>query len=142
ADAQLELHPRFTVITGETGAGKTMVVSGLHLLSGGRSDTSRVRSSAKKSVVEGRFELANHPQAVAIVEEAGGEADEDGSVIVVRTVDTGGRSRTHLGGHSVTVGALSQLSELLIAVHGENNQLRLLPPSEQRAVVDCCAGNA
>jgi DNA repair protein RecN (Recombination protein N) len=141
-DAQLELHPRFTVITGETGAGKTMVVSGLHLLSGGRSDTSRVRSSAKKTVVEGRFELANHPQAVAIVEEGGGEADEDGSVIVVRTVDTDGRSRTHLGGHSVPVGALSQLSELLIAVHGQNNQLRLLLPGQQRAVLDSFAGDA
>ena len=70
-DALLELHPGFTVVTGETGAGKTMVVTGLHLLSGGRSDASRVRAGANKAVVEGRFELADAQDAVAVAEEAG-----------------------------------------------------------------------
>lgn len=141
-DALLELHPGFTVVTGETGAGKTMVVTGLHLLSGGRSDASRVRSGAAKAVVEGRFELANIPEAVQVVEDSGAEPDEDGSVIALRTVSKDGRSRAHLGGRSVPVGVLSQLSEQLIAVHGQNDQLRLTRPAEQRAVIDRFAGES
>ncbi|MGH3520091.1 MAG: DNA repair protein RecN [Haloechinothrix sp.] len=141
-DALLELHPGFTVVTGETGAGKTMVVTGLHLLSGGRSDASRVRSGAAKAVVEGRFEVATVPDAAKVIEDSGAEADEDGSVIAVRTVGKDGRSRAHLGGRSVPVGVLSALSEQLIAVHGQNDQLRLTRPAEQRAVIDRFAGDA
>ncbi|MGH3948786.1 MAG: DNA repair protein RecN [Pseudonocardiaceae bacterium] len=141
-DALLELHPGFTVVTGETGAGKTMVVTGLHLLSGGRSDASRVRSGAAKAVVEGRFELANVPEAEQVVEGSGAEADEDGSVIALRTVGKDGRSRAHLGGRSVPVGVLSQLSDQLIAVHGQNDQLRLTRPAEQRSVIDRFAADA
>ncbi len=141
-DALLELHPGFTVVTGETGAGKTMVVTGLHLLSGGRSDASRVRAGANKAVVEGRFELADAQDAVAVAEEAGAETDDDGSLIAVRSVGKDGRSRAHLGGRSVPVGALAQLSEHLIAVHGQNDQLRLLRPGEQLAVLDRFAGES
>jgi len=141
-DALLELHPGFTVVTGETGAGKTMVVTGLHLLSGGRSDASRVRAGANKAVVEGRFELADARDAVAVAEEAGAETDDDGSLIAVRSVGKDGRSRAHLGGRSVPVGALAQLSEHLIAVHGQNDQLRLLRPGEQLAVLDRFAGES
>ncbi|MPY99499.1 MAG: DNA repair protein RecN [Actinophytocola sp.] len=140
-DALLELHPGLTVVTGETGAGKTMVVTGLHLLSGGRSDASRVRNSAKKAVVEGRFALAKVPAAVEMIEESGGEVDEDGSVIALRSVGKDGRSRAHLGGRSVPAGALGQLSEQLIAVHGQNDQLRLMRTAEQRAVIDRFAGD-
>ena len=65
-EATLELHPGFTVLTGETGAGKTMVVTGLHLLSGGRAEASRVRSGSQRAVVEGRFELASDATAVKL----------------------------------------------------------------------------
>ncbi|MQA63736.1 MAG: DNA repair protein RecN [Actinophytocola sp.] len=140
-DALLELHPGFTVVTGETGAGKTMVVTGLHLLSGGRSDASRVRAGAKKAVVEGRFELAPLPEATAVVEDAGADPDEDGSVIALRSVGKDGRSRAHLGGRSVPVGVLAQLAEQVIAVHGQNDQLRLTRPTEQRAIIDRFAGD-
>jgi len=141
-DALLELHPGFTVVTGETGAGKTMVVTGLHLLSGGRADASRVRAGAQKAVVEGRFDLTTVPQAAAIAEEAGAETDDDGSLIAVRSVSKDGRSRAHLGGRSVPAGALAQLAEHLIAVHGQNDQLRLLRPAEQLAVLDRYAGES
>ncbi|GAA5118455.1 DNA repair protein RecN [Haloechinothrix salitolerans] len=141
-DALLELHPGLTVVTGETGAGKTMVVTGLHLLSGGRADASRVRSSAKKAVVEGRFELAKMPSAVEMIEDSGGEVDEDGSVIALRSVGKDGRSRAHLGGRSVPAGVLGQLSDQLLAVHGQNDQLRLMRATEQRAVIDRFAGDA
>ncbi|WP_091456319.1 DNA repair protein RecN [Actinokineospora iranica] len=141
-EATLELHPGFTVVTGETGAGKTMVVTGLHLLSGGRGEASRVRSGKSKAVVEGRFENLTGTPAAAVATDAGAEPDEDGSLIALRTVATDGRSRAHVGGRSVPVGVLSYLAEQLIAVHGQNDQLRLLRPAEQRAVIDRFAGDA
>ncbi len=141
-DALLELHPGFTVVTGETGAGKTMVVTGLHLLSGGRAEASKVRNGSGRAVVEGRFEgvLAEH--VARIVTDAGGEPDEDGSLITMRSVNADGRSRAHLGGRSVPVSVLSDLADRLLAVHGQNDQLRLLRPGEQRDVLDRSAGEA
>jgi DNA repair protein RecN (Recombination protein N) len=141
-DALLELHPGFTVVTGETGAGKTMVVTGLHLLSGGRAEASKVRNGSGRAVVEGRFDgvLAGH--VARIVADAGGETDEDGSLIAMRSVSADGRSRAHLGGRSVPVSVLSDLADRLLAVHGQNDQLRLLRPAEQRDVLDRFAGEA
>ncbi|WP_084258223.1 DNA repair protein RecN [Saccharomonospora iraqiensis] len=139
-DAVLELHPGLTVVTGETGAGKTMVVTGLHLLSGGRSDSSKVRAGAGRATVEGRFADLTDGPAARTVTDAGAEPDEDGSVIALRSVGADGRSRAHLGGRSVPVGVLAELAEQLLAVHGQNDQLRLLRPTEQRAVLDRFAG--
>lgn len=141
-DATLELDPGFTVLTGETGAGKTMVVTGLHLLCGGRAEASRVRGGATKAVVEGRFDVAGHADAAALAGDAGARADEDGSLIAIRTVNADGRSRAHLGGRSVPVSVLADVTDRLVAVHGQNDQLRLLRPAEQRAVLDRFAGAA
>lgn len=141
-EATLDLHPGLTVITGETGAGKTMVVTGLHLLSGGRADASRVRSGADRAVVEGRFQLAEASQAAALATEVGARTDEDGSVIASRTLTADGRSRAHLGGRSVPAGVLADLADGLLALHGQNDQLRLLRSGEQRAVLDRFAGAA
>ncbi|MET0132374.1 MAG: AAA family ATPase, partial [Kibdelosporangium sp.] len=141
-EATLQLDPGFTVVTGETGAGKTMVVTGLHLLSGGRAEASRVRTGASRAVVEGRFHIPPDSPAAKVASDAAAEPDEDGSLIALRTVGSDGRSRAHLGGRSVPVGVLSELAEELIAVHGQNDQLRLLHPAEQRAVLDTFAGDA
>jgi DNA repair protein RecN (Recombination protein N) len=139
-DATLEPHPGLTVLTGETGAGKTMVVTGLTLLGGGRGDASRVAEGASRALVEGRFEAGEAARRIA--EDVGAEADEDGALIAVRTINADGRSRAHLGGRSVPVGVLSRLAEAVLAVHGQNDQLRLLRPAEQRAVLDRFAGDA
>jgi len=141
-DATLELHPGLTVVTGETGAGKTMVITGLQLLGGGRAESSRVRAGAERAVVEGRFEPSGNGTALQLAQEAGANLDEDGSLIAVRTVAADGRSRAHLGGRSVPVGVLSELTDGLIAVHGQNEALRLLRPAEQRAVLDRFAGDS
>ncbi|MCE0766793.1 DNA repair protein RecN [Pseudonocardia kujensis] len=140
-DATLELDPGLTVLTGETGAGKTMVVTGLSLLGGGRAEASRVAESASRAVVEGRFERSG-AAALELAEEVGAEADEDGTLIAVRTVSADGRSRAHLGGRSVPVGVLGRLAEATLAVHGQNDQLRLLRPADQRALLDRYAGDA
>ncbi|MGH3911763.1 MAG: AAA family ATPase, partial [Pseudonocardiaceae bacterium] len=119
-EATLDLHPGLTVITGETGAGKTMVVTGLHLLSGGRADASRVRSGADRAVVEGRFRLSAASPAATLATEVGARTDEDGSLIASRTVTADGRSRAHLGGRSVPAGVLSDLTDGMLALHGQN----------------------
>ncbi|QGK72295.1 DNA repair protein RecN [Allosaccharopolyspora coralli] len=139
-DATLELDTGLTVVTGETGAGKTMVVTGLHLLGGGRADASKVRNDVSRALVEGRFEAVQDTPAGTVAAEAGAEPDDDGSLIALRTVNSDGRSRSHLGGRSVPNAVLSDLSEQLLAVHGQNDQLRLLRGGEQRAVLDRFAG--
>jgi len=137
-DATLELDAGLTVLTGETGAGKTMVVTGLTLLGGGRAEVSRVADGARRAVVEGRFTA--DAAALKVADEVGAEADDDGALIAVRIVGADGRSRAHLGGRSVPVGVLARLADSALAVHGQNDQLRLLRPAEQRALLDRFAG--
>ncbi len=144
-DATLSLSEGFTVVTGETGAGKTMVVAGLGLLFGGRADAARVRTGNGKAVVEGRLRVdADDPTGKTVLErvaDAGAEADEDGALLLARTVHAEGRSRAHLGGRSVPVGLLADLGELTVTVHGQSDQMRLLRPAEQRAALDRYAGD-
>ncbi|WP_280220415.1 DNA repair protein RecN [Nocardia neocaledoniensis] len=144
--ATAQFHAGLTVLTGETGAGKTMVVTSLHLLSGARADAGRVRLGAAKAVVEGRFVIDDvNDAAKAAVEEvlesAAAEADEDGSVIAVRTVNSDGRSRAHLGGRGVPAAVLGEFTSRLLTVHGQNDQLRLQRPEQQLAALDQFAGD-
>jgi DNA repair protein RecN (Recombination protein N) len=138
-EAVLELSPGFNVVTGETGAGKTMVVTSLGLLFGGRADPQRVRPGADRASVEGRIVVDPRSRVAARVGEAGGELDED-ALIVTRTVSAEGRSRAHLGGRSVPVSVLITLADDLVAVHGQSDQQRLLQAGRQRAALDRYAG--
>ncbi|MET7488852.1 DNA repair protein RecN [Streptomyces sp. NPDC005538] len=140
-DAVVELSPGFTAVTGETGAGKTMVVTSLGLLLGGRADPALVRIGAKNAVVEGRIAVPPGASAVLRAEEAGAEL-EDGTLLVSRTVSAEGRSRAHLGGRSVPVGLLAELADDLVAVHGQTDQQGLLKLSRQRQALDRYAGDA
>ncbi|GAQ68138.1 DNA repair protein RecN [Streptomyces scabiei] len=140
-DAVVELSPGFTAVTGETGAGKTMVVTSLGLLLGGRADPALVRIGAKNAVVEGRIAVPEGAAAVVRAEEAGAELD-DGALLISRTVSAEGRSRAHLGGRSVPVGVLAELADELVAVHGQTDQQGLLKLSRQRAALDRYAGDA
>ncbi|RBY90068.1 DNA repair protein RecN [Blastococcus sp. TBT05-19] len=140
-DVTLELGSGLTVVTGETGAGKTMVVTGLTLLFGGRADPGRVRASGRAGV-EGRLELPPGSPVWERAADAGADPDDDGSLILARTVSAEGRSRAYLGGRSVPVGVVAELSESLLAVHGQTDQLRLSRPAEQRRALDRYAGPA
>ncbi|SED13893.1 DNA replication and repair protein RecN [Streptomyces sp. 3213] len=140
-DAVVELSPGFTAVTGETGAGKTMVVTSLGLLLGGRADPALVRIGAKNAVVEGRISVPPGGSAVLRAEEAGAEL-EDGTLLISRTVSAEGRSRAHLGGRSVPVGVLAELADELVAVHGQTDQQGLLKQSRQRQALDRYAGDA
>ena len=138
-DVTLELGSGLTVVTGETGAGKTMVVTGLTLLFGGRADAGRVRADGRAGV-EGRLLLPPDSPAWERAADAGADPDEDGSLILARTVSAEGRSRAFLGGRSVPVGVVAELAEGLLAVHGQTDQLRLSRPAEQRRALDRYAG--
>ncbi|CAM4346922.1 MULTISPECIES: DNA repair protein RecN [Corynebacterium] len=139
--ASAELAPGLTVLTGETGAGKTMVVTGLRLLTGGRADASRVRTGAKEAVVEGAFSTDGLSEDVRvriaeIAEGAGAAADENDEYVVSRSVKATGRSKAHLGGRTVPAATLGELSNELLTIHGQNDQLRLMSPDQQLAAVD------
>ncbi|QEU81231.1 DNA repair protein RecN [Streptomyces subrutilus] len=140
-DAVVELSPGFTAVTGETGAGKTMVVTSLGLLLGGRADPALVRIGAKAAVVEGRLVMRPDAPAALRAEEAGAELD-DGALLISRTVSAEGRSRAHVGGRSVPVGLLGELADDLVAVHGQTDQQGLLRPARQRQALDRYAGGA
>lgn len=139
--ATAEFDRGLTVLTGETGTGKTMVVTGLHLLGGARADATRVRSGSDRAVVEGRFSTGDlDAQTTAEVEEilesSGADRDDDGSVIALRSVSRDGPSRAYLGGRSVPAKTLTTFTTGLLTLHGQNDQLRLMRPDEQRAALD------
>ncbi|MFG2971303.1 DNA repair protein RecN [Streptomyces sp. NPDC048288] len=139
-DAVVELSPGFTAVTGETGAGKTMVVTSLGLLLGGRADPALVRIGSEKAVVEGRVTMPPGTSAAVRAEEAGAELD-DGALLISRTVSAEGRSRAHVGGRSVPVGLLAELADDLVAVHGQTDQQGLLKLNRQRQALDRYAGD-
>ena len=137
----LELGPGLTVITGETGAGKTMVVTALGLLLGGRADPGAVRSGTGQARVEGVVSTGDLAGFRDAVEESGGVVEDD-RVVLARNVAAQGRSRAWVGGASVPVTTLAEIAEPLVAVHGQSDQHRLLKSGAQRASLDRFAGDA
>ena len=137
----LELGPGLTVITGETGAGKTMIVTALGLLLGGRADSGAVRTGARTARVEGVVRVGELAAFAAAVEEAGGEVEDD-RVVLARNVSAEGRSRAYVGGASVPVSSLAGVAEPLVAVHGQSDQHRLLQARAQREALDRFGGSA
>jgi len=147
SSATAEFDRGLTVLTGETGTGKTMVVTGLHLLGGARADATRVRAGSTRAVVEGRFTTSelDPPTAAGvdeILESSGADRDDDGSIIALRSVSREGPSRAYLGGRSVPAKTLTTFTTGLLTLHGQNDQLRLMRPDEQRAALDRFAGVA
>jgi len=139
-EAVLDLGPGFTAITGETGAGKTMLLTGLNLLFGGRGDAALVRAGHERAEVDGRLLLPTDHPAVQRALEAGGALDDD-ALLVSRTIAAEGRSRAFAGGRGVPVALLAELAESIVAVHGQADQRGLLRPSVQRSTLDRYAGD-
>ena len=138
AEATLELGPGFTAITGETGAGKTMVVTALGLLMGERADSGAVRSGADAARVGGLVRTDDQ-EVAELVADVGGEV-ESGDLALTRTVSAEGRSRASVGGSAAPVGTLARLAERLFAVHGQSEQLRLRSAAAQREMLDRFGG--
>jgi len=138
SDAIISLHSGLTVVTGETGAGKTMIISGLGLLLGGRADPRSVRRGSERARVEGRFPIDNLELA-QIVQEAGGQLDDD-ELIVARHVTSAGRSRAYVGGAQVPASVCAELTAALVRIHGQAEQERLTEADRQRQLLDRFAG--
>lgn len=136
AEASIELGEGFTAITGETGAGKTMVVTGLALLLGARAEPRLIRIGSPRAIVEGRFHVDEAISAAAQVH--GGEI-EDGELLVTRHI-AASRSRAYVGGASVPIGTAAGLLSEWVTLHGQSEQMRLATPQRQREVLDQHAG--
>ncbi|MEY4971526.1 MAG: hypothetical protein RLZZ404_452, partial [Actinomycetota bacterium] len=144
-EARLSFGPGLTVITGETGAGKTMVLSALGLLLGERSDSSSIRRGQEQAFVEGRWFLKSNTDAATQVAERLAEAGaeiSDGELIMNRSVSSEGRGRASVSGKAAPINLLSELGEKLVVVHGQADQIRLKSAIAQREALDQFAGVA
>jgi DNA repair protein RecN (Recombination protein N) len=135
----LPLARGFNVLTGETGAGKSIIVGALGLLLGERANTDVVRTGAEKALVEGTFDVSDRPEIAALLDERGIDVEES-TVVLRREVAAAGRARAWVNGSAVTAAALSEIGRLLVNVHGQHEAQTLLDPDEQRDILDAFAG--
>ncbi len=144
AEATLPIGSGFTAITGETGAGKTMVVTGLGLLLGQRADSGAVRAGATQASVDGVWIVPEHGAVADRVREAGGDLEPIGGglaeLLVGRSLSSEGRSRASVGGRAAPAGVLADLADELVVVHGQSDQLRLRTAAAQRDALDRFGG--
>jgi len=141
ADARLELGAGLNVLTGETGAGKSMLVDALALLLGERATADLVRTGAERASVEGAFDLEERADLRAQLAEVGVEP-EDGRLVLKREVQVSGRSRAWANGSPVTVGMLAEIGRRLVDLHGQHETQSLLEPAAQRDILDAFADAA
>ena len=139
ANAHVDFGPGLVVVTGETGAGKTMVLSSLQLLLGARADAALVRSGAQRLSVDGIFSIT--PDIGSRVEDAGGLVEGD-ELIVGRSVRAAGRSRAHLGSRPVPASVLADIVGSMVTIHGQSDQIRLTGEAAQRRALDQFGGSA
>lgn len=138
--ARVILGPGLTCVTGETGAGKTMVLTGLGLILGAKADAGAVRAGAAEAVAEAVLDLPD--AAAGLAADAGAAVDDDGTIVVLRTLGATTRSRATLGGRTVPQSLLAELTEHAVTVHGQADQVRLRTAAKQRATLDTFAGSA
>ncbi|MBA4156773.1 MAG: DNA repair protein RecN [Gemmatimonadetes bacterium] len=137
----VQLGPGLNVLTGETGAGKSIIVGALSLLLGERASADAVRDGAERASVEGVFDISGRADLERVLDERGVDV-EDGLLILKREVTAAGRSRAWISGSPTTATALGELGRMLVDLHGQHEHQTLLRGDEQRAVLDAYAGNA
>jgi DNA repair protein RecN (Recombination protein N) len=138
-EATLELSPGLNAVTGETGAGKTLLATALQMLLGGRARSEAVRAGARRATIEGTFVLPDETRSAILAESLGDlaeEIEEDDGLVLRRTLTDDGRSRCYVGGVAVPVRALASLGERLVSYHSQREQTRLTEPAEQLAILD------
>ena len=135
----LPLARGFNVLTGETGAGKSIIVGALGFLLGERTSTDVVRTGADRAVVEGTFDVADRPELVTLLDDRGIDVEER-TAVLKREVAAAGRARAWVNGTPVTAAVLSEIGRLLVNVHGQHEAQTLLDPDAQRGILDAFAG--
>jgi DNA repair protein RecN (Recombination protein N) len=143
AQAGIVFDPGFTVVTGETGAGKTMILTGVALVMGAKTDSAVVRTGAASAGADATFRLSQSSQEALreILEQSAAELEDD-SLIISRTLNDAGRSKAALGGRAVPASVLADVSSRLVVVHGQADQSRLKSTAWQRSAVDAFAGES
>jgi len=136
---ELEFTPGFTVLTGETGAGKSILIDALSLALGGRAEAGVVRAGAERAEIVAEFDLTKLPAVVDWLKQNQLEGDED-SVFLRRTIDVGGRSRGFINGRTATAQQLKEIGEQLIDIHGQHAHQSLLRRDAQRSLLDSFGG--
>jgi DNA repair protein RecN (Recombination protein N) len=137
--ASLEPGRGFTVLTGETGAGKSILVDAIELLVGGRADVAIVREGAERAELSAEFELPAGSPLSGWIEEQQMQGDAD-RILLRRTIDAAGRSRCFINGHAATLAQLREVGEHLVDIHGQHAHQPLLRPASQRELLDAQAG--
>ena len=137
-DCEIEFEPGMTVLTGETGAGKSIAIDALAVALGGRADTSSVRAGAKRAEITAGFELSTLPQVLTWLRE--NDLDEDAECVVRRTVAIEGASRAYVNGRQVPVQMLRTLGDMLVDIHSQHQHQLLLQRDSQRHLLDAYAG--
>ncbi|HEX2206214.1 MAG TPA: AAA family ATPase, partial [Longimicrobium sp.] len=138
----VRLGPGLNVLTGETGAGKSIIVGALSLLLGERASADVVRAGEDRASVEGVFDVAGRDDVAAILDERGIDPDEDGLLVLKREVAVEGRNRAWVNGSPTTAAVLGELGRALVDLHGQHEHQTLLRRDEQRAILDAYAANA
>lgn len=138
--ASVSLGPGLTVVTGETGAGKTMILTGLDLILGGKATPDAVRVGAAEASAEAVLDVPEASGAKERAADAGAVIDDDGTVTIVRVVSATTRSRAIVGGRTVPQALLGEIGSELVTVHGQADQVRLRTPARQRETLDTYAG--
>ncbi|MSR23014.1 MAG: DNA repair protein RecN [Gemmatimonadetes bacterium] len=138
-DLSLELGPGLNALTGETGAGKSIIVGALSLLLGERASSDSVRAGAERASVEAVFDISEHPELHARLEELGFESDGD-LLVLRREVQAEGRNRAWINGSPATAGVVGEFGRALVDLHGQHEHQTLLRAPEQRAILDSYAG--
>jgi DNA repair protein RecN (Recombination protein N) len=136
---RLPLEPGFNLLSGETGAGKSIVVGAIGFLLGERGTSDIVRTGSEKAVVEGQFDLADRADVLGALDEFGIDIEE-GTLVLRREMSSGGRGRAWANGSPVTANVLAQIGRTLVNVHGQHEAQSLLDADSQRAVLDTFAG--
>src|ERR1051325_5241262 len=134
----LPLARGFNVLSGETGAGKSIIVGALGLLLGERASADVVRTGADRATVEGVFDVADRPEITALLDERGIDVDE--SIVVLKREITAGRGRAWINGTTVNAGMLAEIGRLLVNLHGQHEAQTLLDGDAQRRILDAFAG--
>jgi len=138
-EVQVPFQPGFNVLTGETGAGKSIIIHAINFLVGGKGDIDLIRAEAETMLVEGVFDLTNCPQVKAVLEEVGVETEDD-MLILSRELSRAGKSRCRINGRAATIAMLKQIGKSLIDIHGQHEHQSLLDPTNHLRFLDAFGG--
>jgi DNA repair protein RecN (Recombination protein N) len=139
-EIKLEFDPSFNVLTGETGAGKSIIIDALGLALGGRFSSEMIRTGAESAIVEACFVAKNRPELYVYLESLGIAPEPDWSLTIQREIGVGGKNRCRVNGQLVTVLSLAKIGEFLLDIHGQHEHQSLLFPEKQLELLDCYCG--